>query len=194
MFRRLSYTRARTAVGRYCSAHFHGAAPLGVQPDENSQRGNFHRSLTNKIEAPDTREVLGRHIDPPYYPARGDQTSEALFRGNADKSRPPALALRSLGGLGHGRIYRLLRQVKIGFASAIPAHISGLMIFGHCKHNDTRVSWAHVTEVWCNGLVGYPFLLGFKVIQPFQYSGGCPSGRVFHRRCTHSHWSGYFRT
>jgi len=27
-----------------------------------------------------------------------------------------------------------------------------------------------------------------------QYKDGWPSGRVFQRRCTHSHWSGYCRT
>jgi hypothetical protein len=165
MFRGLSYTRARTAVGRYCSAYFRGAAPLGVQPDENSQRGNFHRPLANQIEAPDAREVLGRDIDPPYYPARRDQASEALFCGNAEKRPPVALGLAV--GLGHRRVYRLLRQVEIGFASAVPAHISGLMIFGHRTYNDTRVSWRHVTEVWCKRRSADPFLAGFKVIQPF---------------------------
>jgi hypothetical protein len=165
MFRGLSYTRARTAVGRYCSAYFRGAAPLGVQPDENSQCGNFHRSLANKIEAPDAREVLGRHIDPPNYSARGDQASEALFCGNAEE-RPP-LALGFAGRFSHRRVYRLLRQVEIGFASAVPAHISGLMIFGHRTYNDTRVPWPHVTEVWCKRWSADPFFAGFKVIQPF---------------------------
>ncbi len=192
MLRELATPRARAASVGCGSTHLRGAAPLGVQPNENSQRGNFDRSLANKIEAQDTREVLGRHIGSPNYASRGDQASDALFGGNAEERSPLVLGLA--GGLGHGRVYWLLRQVKIGFASAVPAHISGLMIFGHCTHNDTRVSSPHVTEVWCNGLVGYLSILGFKVIQPFQYSGGCPSGRVFHRRCTHSHWSGYLRT
>src|SRR6202043_1594642 len=101
--------RARAASVLCGSAHLRGAAPLGVQPDENSQRGNFHRSLANKIEAPDTREVLGRHIDSPNYPARGDQASEALFGGNAEER--PTLVLGLAGGLGHGCVHWLLRQV-----------------------------------------------------------------------------------
>jgi hypothetical protein len=56
-----------------------------------------------------------------------------------------------------------------------------LMICGHCTHSDMRTVLTHVTEV-CE----YWLCLRRRAVH-VQYSGGCPSGRVFHRRCTHNH-------
>src|ERR1700676_2142353 len=119
-----------------------------MQPDENAQSGNFHRTLANQIEAPDTHEILGRDIDAPYHSARSNQASQALFSRN-DEERPP-FTLGLSGRLRDGSVDGLLRQIQIGFAPPVPAGISRLMIFVHNTDNDTRVSRVHITEVWSN--------------------------------------------
>jgi hypothetical protein len=179
------------------SVYFGGTPPLGVQPYENSQRAHFHRTSADDLEAQNTSVVDCRSICAPYHPACSDQTSQALFRGTADKT---SLALGFVGRLRHGRVDRLLRQIKIAFASPVPADLVILTVFGHCPYSATRTAVGACYRSECIGGCG-------KAIPPTapvrcardrsagaQYSGGCPSGRVFHRRCTHNHWSGYFRT
>ena len=114
-----------------------------------------------------------------------------LFRGDAEKR---FVALAFLARLSHGRVDWLLRHVKIAFAAAVPVDLINLRVIFHSTHNVTKMVFVQVTEVYVLAGPSILFSNRFEINLRVQYSGGCPSGRVFHRRCTHNHWSGYFRT
>jgi hypothetical protein len=106
-----------------------------MQPDENSQRAQFYRTGRDEIEAKNTAEMYCRSICAPYHSPGSDQASQTLFRGNAEKR---FLALAFLDRLSYGRVHRLLRQVKIAFATAVPADIVNLRVFFHSVYNVTK--------------------------------------------------------
>src|SRR5580658_7504168 len=101
-------------------AYFGGAPPFGVQPDEDSQGADFDRSRRDQVDAQDSGEMYGRTVCPPYHSASSDQASQPLFRSNAEKR---TLVLGFVGRLGHRSVHRLLRNIKIAFAAAVPADI-----------------------------------------------------------------------
>jgi hypothetical protein len=116
-------------------AYFRGAPPFGVQPDEDSQGADFDRSRRDKVDAQDSGEMYGRSVGPPYHSASSDQASQPLFRGNAEKR---SLVLGFMGRLRHRRVHRLLRDIKIAFAAAVPADILNLREFFHSAYSATK--------------------------------------------------------
>lgn len=110
------------------SACVHGAPPLCVQPDEDPQRAQLDWPRRKYLEAPKTGVVYGRSVCRPYHPGCSDRTSDVLFPGNAESM---SLATSLVGGLGDGRVRRLLRQVKIAVTSLVPVAVVALREFGH---------------------------------------------------------------
>ena len=112
-----------------------GTPPFRVQPDQNSQGTNLQGTGRKNLHLPQTGIIDCRYIGRPYRPPCGEQASEALFRGNAERVSP-ATGLASR--LNDGRVHRRSRQIEIAFASSVPVYELALIVFFHSFYSATK--------------------------------------------------------
>ena len=118
------------------SVLFRGATPLAMQPDQNSQGAEFNWTGWNQVQAKYASKMYRRLIRTPHHSAGSDQTSKALFGGNAKEF---ALTL-GLGGRGNRHVHRFLGHIQIAFAASVPARIVILTKFFHSAYIVTKIS------------------------------------------------------
>ncbi|GEM_PF-6722803 len=86
-----------------------------------------------------------RSVRAPYHSAGSDQASKTLFHGNAEQRLVATFAL--LTWLGNRCVHRLLGQVKIALAAAVPIDLINLGMIFHSVNNVTKMVLVQVTEV-----------------------------------------------
>src|SRR5208282_3705882 len=110
------------------SACVDGAAPLGVQPGQNSQPADFDWAGGRDLKAPEAGVVVGRDIHGPDRAGCGNQASEALLGANAEQM---PFSFRLDRGLGRGRVARRCPRADIAFASRVPIDVIAAIVLRH---------------------------------------------------------------
>src|SRR5258708_7965550 len=108
------------------SMDFHGAPPFRMEPGKNPQYANFHGTGRHDLHAPQAGIIYRRDVRRPHRTAGGDQASETLLRGNAQK-------ITAAAGLNNrlcvGNVSR--RRIQIAVTSLVPVDVIALIWFRH---------------------------------------------------------------